>query len=173
MSEFLVPPASKQDIKRLASTIRKKFGLGDVEFFPVVEMIEVVLPMFDSQFNYFIVEDCECGLDEANYDPRQNLMRIRRSVYDGAWAGNGRDRFTLAHELGHYFMHRDVDLALSRINDRHSVPAYCNSEWQANTFASALLMPDHIIKDMWPNQIARICGTSLRAAEIAYKQKKK
>ena len=171
MSEFLVPPASKRDIKRLASTIRKKFGLEYVAFFPVVEMIEVALPMFDSQFNFEIVEDCEFGLDAANYNPQQNLMRIRQSVYDGACAGNGRDRFTLAHELGHYFMHKDVDLALSRIDTKYTVPAYCNSEWQANTFASALLMPDHIIKDMQPNQIAKICGTSLSAADIAYKKK--
>lgn len=173
MSEFLVPPASKRDIKRLALTIRKKFGLEHIALFPVVEMIEVVLPMVDPRFNFEIVEDHECGLDAANYNPTQNLMRIRRSVYDGAYDNNGRDRFTLAHELGHYFMHRDVDLALSRINDRRSVPAYCNSEWQANAFASALLMPDHIIKDMRPDQIAKICGTSLSAAEIAYKQKKK
>ena len=104
MSEFLVPPASKRDIKRLALTIRKKFGLEHNALFPVVEMIEVVLPVFDPQFNFEIVEDCECGLDEANYDPRHNLMRIRQSVYDGAYNCNGRDRFTLAHELGHYFM---------------------------------------------------------------------
>ena len=173
MSEFLVPPASKRDIKRLALTIRKKFGLEHIALFPVVEMIEVVLPVFDPQFNFEIVEDRECGLDEANYDPRHNLMRIRQSVYDGAYDRNGRDRFTLAHELGHYFMHRDVDLALSRIIDKRSVPAYCNSEWQANTFAPALLMPDHIIKDLRPDQIAKSCGTSLSAAGIAYKQKKK
>nr|WP_305147469.1 ImmA/IrrE family metallo-endopeptidase [Butyricicoccus faecihominis] len=98
-------------------------------------------------------------------------MKIRNSVYEGACCGNGRDRFTLAHEIGHFFMHRDVDLALSRIDERNDVPAYRKSEWQANTFASALMMPDHIIKNWEPEEIARFCGASMSAAEIAYKKR--
>lgn len=51
-----------------------------------------------------------------------------------------RQRFTIAHELGHYFLHRDhgdfVDKALFRKelqSDRR--------EFEANSFASRLLMP--------------------------------
>lgn len=176
MSEFFVSPASRQDIKQLALTIRKRCGLEHVPYFPVVDMIEKVLPLLDkgkNGFNYEILEDREMGKDEANYNPVTNVMRIRASVYDGACAGNGRDRFTLSHEIGHYFMHRDVDLTLSRIENRKSVPAYCNSEWQANTFASAIMMPDHIISGLEPEEIAHFCGASISAAEIAYKQKKR
>lgn len=173
MSEFLVPPASKRDIQKLALMVRQRFGLENIAFFPVVEMIEVALPAFDSEFNFEIIEDSEFGQDAANYNSQLNLMRIRQSVYDGACNGNGRDRFTLAHELGHYFMHRNVDLAMSRIDSTYNVPAYRKSEWQANTFAAALLMPMHIICDMRPEEIAKACGTSLSAASIAYTQKKK
>ncbi|EAA8812185.1 ImmA/IrrE family metallo-endopeptidase [Salmonella enterica subsp. enterica serovar Agama] len=51
-----------------------------------------------------------------------------------------RQRFTLAHELGHYFLHRNraksfVDEALYRSTHMDSM------EYEANNFAGALLMP--------------------------------
>lgn len=173
MSEFLVPPASKNDIKNLALEVRERFQLYDAVYFPVVDFIEMLMPINDRNFNYEIVEDYKLGLDAANYNPQSHLMKIRESVYNGACDGNGRDRFTLAHEIGHYFMHSDIDLLLNRIDRNTSIPLYRNSEWQANTFASALLMPDHIIKNLTPPAISDLCGTSLSAANIAYKQKKK
>lgn len=57
-----------------------------------------------------------------------------------------RQRFTIAHELGHYFLHRDhgdfVDQALFRKelqSDRR--------EFEANSFASRLLMPASDFQD--------------------------
>lgn len=51
-----------------------------------------------------------------------------------------RRRFTIAHELGHYFLHRHIgnfeDRALFR-RERQSNP----QEWEANDFAASLLMP--------------------------------
>lgn len=48
--------------------------------------------------------------------------------------------------------------------------AYLNPEWQANTFAGALLIPNNLIGNMSIPQIAYECGTSYQAAEIAYKK---
>ncbi len=48
-----------------------------------------------------------------------------------------RDRFTIAHELGHYFLHREESEKSSftrRGSDKR--------EWQANWFAAELLMPE-------------------------------
>lgn len=48
-----------------------------------------------------------------------------------------RDRFTIAHELGHYFLHREENQSKSftrRGSDK--------KEWQANWFAAELLMPE-------------------------------
>lgn len=173
MSEFVVPPLSRKEIKRLASTVRERFGLDRVALCPVIDMVEYVLPALDPKFNYEIVDDAELGMDQANYNPNTHIMKIRNSVYNNACNGNGRDRFTIAHEIGHFFLHSEVDLALSRIENHSAVPAYRNSEWQANAFASAFLMPDHIIAPWEPHQIAKFCGTSMSAAEIAYKQKKR
>lgn len=53
---------------------------------------------------------------------------------------HSRKRFTLAHELGHYALHRQLnrnfeDAALFRDGDTSSL------EWEANQFAADLLMP--------------------------------
>lgn len=57
-----------------------------------------------------------------------------------------RQRFTLAHELGHYFLHRNraiefVDEALYRSTHMDSM------EYEANNFAGALLMPKAVISE--------------------------
>lgn len=59
-----------------------------------------------------------------------------------------RQRFTIAHEIGHYILHRDeaplfIDKQYSVVfrNDRSST-GEDRREREANAFASALLMPD-------------------------------
>ena len=76
MSEFLVPPASKRDIQKLALMVRQRFGLENIAFFPVVEMIEVALPAFDSEFNFEIIEDSEFASNLAADYNLQHLDRI-------------------------------------------------------------------------------------------------
>ena len=39
-------------------------------------------------------------------DATENCIKIREDVYERAIKGYGRDRFTLAHELGHFLMHQ-------------------------------------------------------------------
>lgn len=53
--------------------------------------------------------------------------------------GYERSRFDAAHELGHLLMHAD-----------DPEPANAALERQANRFASALLMPEQVIRDRWP-----------------------
>ncbi|XDD49664.1 ImmA/IrrE family metallo-endopeptidase [Leptospira sp. WS92.C1] len=48
-----------------------------------------------------------------------------------------RNRFTLAHELGHYFLHSEEGKKLIYAARRGST----KTEWQANWFAAAFLMP--------------------------------
>lgn len=61
-----------------------------------------------------------------------------------------RRRFVLAHELGHYALHRKLRvLRRDYVSDDEEsigdVPAKRWMEWQANRFASALLMPQETI----------------------------
>lgn len=172
MNAFEVPPTSRKAIKRLTKAIRKMFGMEDAAFFPVIHFMETVLPAIDRDFCYEIVDDKEMGMDHANYNPATHTMKIRSSVYEGAYAGNGRDRFTIAHEIGHVFLHSKVDLALSRVDKSRKVPAFRDPEWQANTFASSIMMDDKVIENMTVEQIVRECGASYSAASIAYGNRK-
>ena len=60
-----------------------------------------------------------------------------------------RQSFTIAHELGHWIMHRDVFVGLDAypVLPRFSRPINSNPrEKEANTFAAHLLVPDHLLK---------------------------
>lgn len=71
-------------------------------------------------------------------------------IYEHSTPNTGRDRFTLAHELAHHLLSHgkymarescdDGDFALRR--DTHAlIPDIVRMEYQANIFASSLLMP--------------------------------
>ncbi len=58
----------------------------------------------------------------------------------------GKKRFVIAHELGHYEMHRDV---ITVHNDTDATLEFFkngNQETEANEFASELLMPENLFK---------------------------
>lgn len=63
-----------------------------------------------------------------------------------------RQRFTIAHELGHLFLHRDKKINYDRVmgfmmfRDEHSSNGTDRSEIEANTFAAELLMPSSQIR---------------------------
>ena len=96
---------------------------------------------------------------------------LRSDVYTGAEAGNGRDRFTVAHELGHALLHSEY-IGMARATER-STKVYCNSEWQANEFAGALLLPDSAIQQIGvysAEMLASQYGVSLECAEVRIKK---
>lgn len=93
-----------------------------------------------------------------------------------------RKYFTLAHELGHYFLHRDALKASSQkmyIDTDHLVDVdgilYRDDgkaddvmEREANNFAGALLMPEAKVREVWgklknAQQCAEVFGVSLVA----------
>jgi hypothetical protein len=164
-------PLSKSDIKKFVSTIRNSCNLSNILYMPVIWFIEVLIPAIDNTFNYEIVEQSQLPPNTyACYDPSSNTMKISESVYDGACDNNGRDRFTLAHEIGHYFLHR-TGVKLYRSDQPPQ--AFVNPEWQANYFASELLMPSYLIQGMSIDEIKCKCKTSYQAAEIAFKNANK
>lgn len=62
-----------------------------------------------------------------------------------------RQRFTIAHELGHLLLHKGrpltVDQAVLRVDMRNDVSSMATDiqEIQANTFAATLLMPEEMV----------------------------
>ena len=165
MSDIAVPPMSKDNIKDIVNKFRETIGFSDELYFPIVYFLEYCLQ--DLGYRMEIVEDHELNEAYAITYPNEKLLKIRESVYVGAVKENPRDRFTLAHELGHIILHpieRVGDLKLARIND--SIPIYRNPEWQANTFAGELLAPSRLITGMDEKEISEKCKISLQAAKI-------
>lgn len=72
-----------------------------------------------------------------------------------------RKRFTMAHELGHYFLHsRQGALPLKAYRLGTSL-----AEQEANFFAANLLMPEELFKKSWCDSGSRI--DSFRIVQIA------
>ena len=180
MSRVSVPGHSRQQIKQLADSIRKFSQIPPGTPFPIIWVIEMMGVPFEERgpsrdgvpyLEYQLVPDEELEDCYAEFRPFSNMLLIRQSVYDGAYAGNGRDRFTLAHELGHVLLHGTNNFRLAR-NDK-AIPSYQDPEWQANTFASMLLIPRDEILGMSIEDITTRYKVSKSAAEIALKQVKK
>lgn len=172
MSKYAAQPLSRKKIRSIARAMRVVFGLGK-GYIDIVYLIENIIPNIDSEFEWEI-----CSKDEmqpgvyAYYDPKTNKLVISEETYSGACNGIARDRFTLAHEVGHYLLHADQTV-LQRISPDIPLPAYLDPEWQANTFASEFLAPYDEIVSMSENQVAEKYGLSMTAARIAVQNAKK
>jgi Zn-dependent peptidase ImmA (M78 family) len=90
-----------------------------------------------------------------------------------------RRRFTIAHELGHYVLHY---LWPIHKGDLVAQPTWASrygseqTEWEANWFAAAFLMPAAPFKSAWQTArsnkatvVADVFGVSRRAAEVRAK----
>ncbi|WP_422460259.1 MULTISPECIES: ImmA/IrrE family metallo-endopeptidase [unclassified Endozoicomonas] len=159
----MVPPLSAKKIEKTASGIRS--GLADPkERLNVVRFIELLLvPIMGLEFE--VVENHELGGDAAHTYPDKNLMRCTQKVYDGACAENPRDIFTLAHEVGHFFLHKGT-ASFARSNEGREHQIYEDSEWQADEFASAFLMPLEVALECnSEDELCEMYGVSRSAAE--------
>ena len=89
-------------------------------------------------------------------------------VYLSAFTGPLRDRFTLAHELGHYFIHSNQGAIPIRASRKGTGPI----ETEANWFAAALLMPKEDFSTLAKslnrdaNALAGHFQVSVRAVEV-------
>lgn len=96
-------------------------------------------------------------------------------------ASEGFQRFSVAHELGHYFLEGHMDHVLppgSQIHESRADFGSCNPyEVEADHFASGLLMPGDLFKRelgrlkdglAGVESLAELCGTSLTATAIRY-----
>lgn len=150
----------------MANAVREKVGWGKITYFPIVQFIEWVLCSDEGGIELEILPVEEMNSVYGLTNTNKNFLQIREDVYKGAVAGNPRDRFTLCHEVGHFFLHQPESVEFAR----GEVPKYRDPEWQANTFAAELMAPYSLIKDMTIEEIESTCGMSHTAAEIQYKQ---
>lgn len=161
---------SRKDICRLAKTLRELLGMQEALYVDVVRLIELVLPKIDPEFEVEILENSAMD-DMAVTFPEKHKMYIREDTYQGAIKGNGRDRFTIAHEIGHYILH-DVN-SISFARGSEEIKSFESPEWQANAFAAEFLMPRALLSGMSQQRVSTECGVSAQAAKYQVNAMKK
>ncbi len=99
-------------------------------------------------------------------------------IFVSPYQSNERRRFTIAHELGHLFLHMGYKISPELWNEQSNTTYYRSGdslmEYQANEFAAALLMPKKAYKEIMDqytkgnivetDKIANYFGVSISAA---------
>lgn len=166
----------------MANSLRLKLASGTAEQI-IKEMNIVALPIdpfFIAQAKGIVV----VAMSSSDHGVSGMLARYGDTfgiMYSTNIDNEGFQRFSVAHELGHYFLESHVEKIL--IDDKHYSDAGFNSncqyELEADHFAANLLMPEFLFKPeaekLKPGlqtikTMADICRTSLISTAIRYAQ---
>ena len=149
---------SYKQIEGIAQDARRAMGFSQTEPLPG-------LRLFESLDRYSISTDGRVipiayevsvlpyGVEaKAEYSKRRDefVISLSQETYEDLEAARCRARFSLPHEVGHIVLHADQLVRFAQMP--HEIPAlyrgvapnhpvYRDTEWQADTFAGAILMP--------------------------------
>lgn len=153
--------ALNSEIKALINAMAKEvIKIYEIEI-PITDIDEVVRKMEGA-----VIEDPSIdGFSDG---------KIRKSGSDGfeiavsPFQTEERRNFTIAHELGHLFLHMGFQTNEERWNMQDNVRYYRNGsselEYQSNEFAAAFLMPEEEYKKVMDQHTE---GNLVNTAEIA------
>lgn len=163
---FQVAPRSRNDITVFSYKLRKLFKHECIPKFPIKLIDRYISENYDSKF-YIAAESKQVmGDKEGLTIPKDHIIYLREDVFEDLEDNNNRAAFTLAHEVGHFFLHANE---LCDKEFQEGMPSYVNSEWQANAFAADFLMPPWLLKDdMSTQEISDLCGVSFEAASYQH-----
>lgn len=166
MTKYKAAAVSRENIRELVQKIRCIIGFESQLYFPVVEFLDLILPQMIEGFSCFIrpIEEMpnKCG----ETFPSENRIEIREDIYDKALKGDGFARLTIAHEIGHLFMHDTESISLCRLESGEKLKPYEDPEWQADVFGGELLAPSYLIGKMSVESISKKFGVTKRAAKV-------
>ena len=133
-------PISEEALEREAMYYRKKYNMLD----PYLDIIK----LYETHVNFEV-----CARDAnlisidayAHYNIKEDKIYLLDETYDQATEDIPRDRFTLAHELGHSILHGECYIDQYPTKCKNKI--YEEPEWQADQFAACILAPkDMIVK---------------------------
>lgn len=159
-------PLSRQKIRKIVRELKRAVGLEYQMEFPILQFVENVLPILIPDFEFEVVPEEEMGNKHGETYPSKHLIRIREDVYLRAVEGKGRDRMTIAHEVGHLFLHENSDIALCRLDPSEKLKAYEDPEWQADAFGGELLASSYLIQGKTVYDVSEECGVTYDAALV-------
>ncbi|OHD82007.1 MAG: hypothetical protein A2355_18480 [Spirochaetes bacterium RIFOXYB1_FULL_32_8] len=164
-SHCIALPMSREEIYKITKETRTALRLENKMKFPVIDFFEKTLFNLIDNYNFIIKSEAEMGIKEGETFPEQKLITIREDVYINACNNEGRARMTIAHEIGHLFLHTNNNLSFAR-SDNNCYKRYLDPEWQAKVFAGELLIPKDLIIGLSPMDIMNNCGVSYEAAKL-------
>lgn len=167
---------SYYSIEQCASVLRKVINLGPLDRFDALNFFNQIIPNMTIKCRagtislYEVVDDCQqegC----TRWDSESGVLQIVLSsrTHDLLREDHVRARSTVAHEAGHACMHTDQIIRLGGMSlssqvafhrERSPHEAFEDTEWQANAFGSALLMPAEGVERIF-NRIGRQSASAL------------
>ena len=187
-------PQSYSTLERIAADVRTQLlpGRSAVEPVPGLELFErldeySVSVRGSSLRLQYGVADLPSGIEaQAHYsvDEAAIVVVLTEATYDDLRAGTARSLFTVGHEIGHAVLHPTelVERRLAEFDTRAfhrgtlgGHKAFMDTEWQANGFAAAMLMPARGLVQMEKagrldlRTVANTYLVSLQAAELRLK----
>ncbi|MFZ7947254.1 MULTISPECIES: ImmA/IrrE family metallo-endopeptidase [Bacillaceae] len=129
----------------------KKIEQKANELLKMFEIDEIPIPVYEIANNLgIIVQEEELEGEMSGIllrDIDKTIIGVNSKHYPN------RKRFTIAHELGHFVMHKGNPVHIDRtfrvnFRDKNSSLANNIDEIEANAFAAALLMPEKKIKQV-------------------------
>lgn len=171
INSYKAIPVSRRDIRRLAGYLRCITRTEKDEYLDIMKLIEFDMPALVDGFELVILpseqmENC-CGYTT----PGERRIVLSEDIYVKAHSGDGYARFSVAHELGHLFLHDPASITLCRLKNQ-DIKTYEDPEWQADAFGGELLMYYPLVKYMGPLEMASKCGVTKSAAKMQYSRLK-
>jgi Zn-dependent peptidase ImmA (M78 family) len=152
----------------VALRYRDEFDMQHVELVDIIDIIEFKLVQKFPDFRLVIVRDAEMK-EDAVAEPLKSRIKVRHSVYIAACDGDFEARFVLAHELGHFLLHREKDVSMhsdprGAVQAIRGMKATESTEDQADMFARHFLAPPHLSYRYRhePARLATTTGVPLR-----------
>lgn len=155
---------SYRKLEKIAAEVRRRLDFSPTEAINTLRLFDGLdIKVRDGTGRYIPIRGSVIELNGsegfAKYDSERRVIEILASpeTYDWLETGHPRGGFFVAHELGHCLLHTDQlvrlakmpkakQAALHRGGERAGHAAYQDTEWQANAFAGALLMPARGLK---------------------------
>ena len=151
----VVSPRSAAQIEALALSLLQELSpesLNKPSAIPACELFDYLIP---NKFGFKSgVQKMAKGL-EGYTDVAARTVFLSSNVYEELEFNDGRARFSAMHESGHVVLHgmeRNLSVSTSGggmlLARKTEIPAYQNPEWQANQFASSILLPAPMVRQL-------------------------
>ena len=129
---------TKEYIEQVSEIIHKEFKIeNQIQIDPVTIAEEFGFTVFKSTFDF------------DNISVMVIISNENKSIYINENDSLNRQRFTVAHELGHIILHHESNEESYKEVDFRTNNGFDERESQANSLAAALLMPRTKANEIW------------------------